>query len=270
VTVSGNISKLLAALVLFYVFCYSFERKIQLRDLWIFNPKLFNEIIRIGWPLGVNMSGWVFSQLAIYSFLAMLGAKELAARTYMNTMESFCFMLGYALALATQIQVAHLYGASKTREAYSGAFRALYIGLAVVTANALLLYLLGSHMLRLFTTDPAILAMGQSLLALNLILQPAKELNMAMNNALNAVGDTRYPMIVAILSMSIIATGCSYWFGTQAGWGLIGIYCCMIADELVRGVLVLQRWRGQKYLLKAEKKAIHRTNESLQDTALPI
>jgi putative MATE family efflux protein len=252
VAVSGNISRLLAVVFLFYVFIHSFERKIRFADLRIFNSKLFKEIIRIGWPLGLNMSGWVFSQLAIYSFLAILGAKELAARTYMNTLESFCFMLGYAFALAIQIQVAHLYGASKTREAYQGTYRALYIGLAVVTANALLLLLLGKYLLGLFTTDPVILAMGQSLLVLNLILQPAKMLNMAINNALNAVGDTRYTMVTAIVSMSVIATGCSFWLGIHAGWGLIGIYCCMITDELVRGILVLRRWKGQKYLRRAE------------------
>ncbi|WP_256759285.1 MATE family efflux transporter [Cohnella sp. WQ 127256] len=262
VAVSGNISRILAVVLLFYVFIHSFERKIQLADLRIFNPKLFKEIIKIGWPLGMNMSGWVCSQLAIYTFLAMLGAKELAARTYMNTMESFCFMLGYAFALAIQIQVAHLYGAAKTKEAYRSAFRALYISLGVVTANAVLLFLLGKHLLGLFTTDPVILSLGQSLLVLNLILQPAKVLNMALNNALNAVGDTRYTMVTALASMSIIATGCSYWFGIHAGWGLIGIYCCMIADELVRGLLVLQRWRGQKYLRKADEVRSHKVKEA--------
>ncbi|WP_239615947.1 MATE family efflux transporter [Cohnella mopanensis] len=252
VTVSGNVSRLFAVILLFYVFIHSFERKIQLAEWRIFNSKLFKEIIRIGWPLGVNMSGWVFSQLAIYTFLAILGAQELAARTYMNTLESFCFMLGYAFALAVQIQIAHLYGAAKTREAYKGAYRALYISLAVVTANALLLLLLGKYLLGIFTNDPVILSLGQSLLVLNLILQPAKVLNMSLNNALNAVGDTRYTMVTSLVSMSIIATGCSYWLGIHAGWGLIGIYCCMITDELVRGILVLHRWRGQKYLRKGE------------------
>nr|WP_255654588.1 MATE family efflux transporter [Cohnella sp. REN36] len=252
VTISGNASRLLAVFVLLYLFLNTFERKIRLRDFWVWSTGLFKEILRIGWPLGVNMSCWVFSQLAIYSYLAQLGAKELAARTYMNTLESFCFMLGYAFALAVQIQIAHLYGAGKTREAYRSAYRALYIGLAVVTANALLLYLLGHALLGMFTSDADIVAMGVSLLALNLLLQPCKMLNMAIGNSLNAVGDTRYTMYTAIGSMSIIATGCSYWLGIGAGWGLIGIYCCMIADEMVRGLLVLVRWRGQKFLRKAE------------------
>jgi len=252
VAVSGNISRALAVLLLFYVFLYSFDRKIGWRDLLVFKSKLFKEILRIGWPLGVNMSGWVFSQLAIYAFIAVLGAKELAAKTYMNTMESFCFMLGYAIALAVQIQIAHLYGAVRTKEAYRGAYRALRIGLALVTVNAVLLLVLGKLFLGLFTDDPEILAMGTSLLALNLLLQPGKMLNMTLNNALNAVGDTRYTMVTGLSSLAIVATAGSYWLGIQIGWGLVGIYCCMIADEYVRGLIVLRRWRGQKYLRKAE------------------
>ncbi|OXS57766.1 MATE family efflux transporter [Cohnella sp. CIP 111063] len=255
VTVSGNVSRLIAVLLLFYVFVYSFDRKIGFKDLLVFKPKLFKEVLHIGWPLGVNMSGWVFSQLAIYAFIAMLGAAELATKTYMNTLESFCFMLGYAISLAVQIQVAHLFGAGKTREAYVGAYRALGIGLGLAMLNALLLLATGRYLLGLFSQNEEILALGTSLLALNLLLQPGKVLNMSLNNALNAVGDTRYTMMTALFSLSLVATAGSYWLGIHAGWGLAGIYCCMIADEWVRGVLVLRRWKGQKYLRKAEEES---------------
>lgn len=255
VTVSGNVSRLIAVLLLFYVFVYSFDRKIGFKDLLVFKPKLFKEILHIGWPLGVNMSGWVFSQLAIYTFIAMLGAAELATKTYMNTLESFCFMLGYAVSLAVQIQVAHLFGAGKTREAYIGAYRALGIGIGLALLNAALLLASGRYLLGLFTDNEEILALGASLLVLNLLLQPGKVLNMSLNNALNAVGDTRYTMVTAILSMSLVATAGSYWLGIHTGWGLTGVYCCMIADEWVRGIFVLRRWKGQKYLRRAETES---------------
>jgi len=255
VTVSGNISRLIAVLLLFYVFMYSFDRKIGWRDMVVFKPKLFKEILHIGWPMGANMSGWVLSQLAIYTFIAVLGAKELAAKTYLNTMESFCFMLGSAIALALQIQIAHLYGAGKTKEAYRGAYRALGVGLVLVSVNALLLFLMGRLFLGLFTNDEEILAMGTALLALNLLLQPGKMMNMSLNNALNAVGDTRFTMVTGLVSLTVVATGGSYALGVYAGWGLAGVYCCMIADEYVRGLVVLWRWRGRKYLRKADANA---------------
>ncbi len=255
IALSNMISRLLGVGILLYMFTRSFEHTVRLRDFRIFKRKLFGEIVRISWPLGLNSSSWVVSQLVVYSFLAMLGAKELAARTYLNTLESFCFTLGYAVAMAGQIQLAHLFGAGKTKEVYRGAYRTLYIGLAIVGANVLLLFLFGRTLLGFFTKDEAIISIGVSLLALNLLLQPCKMLNMAMGNSLNAIGDTRYTMYVSIFSMSLIGVGCSYWLGIGAGWGLTGIYCCMIADEATRGLLVLLRWRKRKVLRKVEEQA---------------
>ncbi|MNI89300.1 MATE family multidrug exporter [compost metagenome] len=80
-------------------------------------------------------------------------------------------------------------------------------------------------------------------------------LNMAMGNALNAIGDTRFTMYISVVSMFLISVGCSYLFGIMAGWGLSGIYWCMIADETLRGVLVLRRWRGRKRLRSKESEA---------------
>jgi len=253
VAISTVLCRLLATIVLFIMFLSSFERTIALRDFNVFNRKLFGEILRIGWPLGVNMSCWVFTQLLIFTFLAILGSNELAARTYMNTLESFCFMLGYSIALAVQIQIAHLFGAGKAKEAYHIAFRAMWIGLAVVTVNAFLIYLFGKQLLGMFTENKEIVALGVSLLGMNLLLQPGKMINMALGNSLNAVGDTRFTMWTSVFSMWLIATGLAYFVGIQLGWGLIGIYACMILDEYIRGILSLIRWRGQKFLRKAEQ-----------------
>ncbi|MFD2614366.1 MATE family efflux transporter [Paenibacillus gansuensis] len=250
VAVSTLISKVLAVVVLYAVFRHSFERKIEWFDLKLFDRGLFKEIIKIGWPLGVNMSAWVLTQLVMYSFLAMLGTKELAAKTYMNQLESFCFLLGYAFALAVQIQIAHLFGAGRLKEAYQAAYRALYIGLAVVMLNTLLLVLFGKTMLGWFTSDPSVIEMCLPLLFLNFLLQPGKMLNMAVTSALNAVGDTKFNMYVAMVSMWLVAVGCSWLFGVSMGWGIIGIYISMTADEYLRGVISLLRWRGKKFLYK--------------------
>lgn len=278
VAISTVLCRLLATIVLFIMFLSSFERTIALRDFNVFNRKLFGEILRIGWPLGVNMSCWVFTQLLIFTFLAILGSNELAARTYMNTLESFCFMLGYSIALAVQIQIAHLFGAGKVKEAYHIAFRAMWIGLAVVTVNAFLIYLFGKQLLGMFTENKEIVALGVSLLGMNLLLQPGKMINMALGNSLNAVGDTRFTMWTSVFSMWLIATGLAYFVGIQLGWGLIGIYACMILDEYIRGILSLIRWRGQKFLRRAERDEAEakRSAESgiggktLKQTALDI
>ncbi|QHW31564.1 MATE family efflux transporter [Paenibacillus rhizovicinus] len=252
VAISTLSCRIIMMLILAYMFVGAFERKVGIADIRLRDRKLFKEVLRIGWPLGVNSSCWMLSQMIIFVFLATLGAKELATRTYMNTLESFCFMLGFAIAMAVQIQIAHHFGAKKWQEAYRGAYKALYIGLAVVTVNAGLLALLGKWFLGFFTDDPDIIHMGVSLLALNMLLQPGKMMNMGFNSGLNAVGDTRFPMTTSLFSMWIVAVGLSYYFGLHLGWGLVAIYCCMIADEYVRGFLAFLRWRQRKVLKREE------------------
>ncbi|NBD27539.1 MATE family efflux transporter [Paenibacillus glycinis] len=267
VAISTFSCRIIMMLILAYMFVHAFERKVGIADVRLRDRKLFKEVLRIGWPLGVNSSCWVLSQMVIFMFLAVLGAKELATRTYLNTLESFCFMLGLAVAMGVQIKIAHLFGSKQYQEAYKNAYRALYIGLAIVTINAVLLALLGRWFLGFFTEDPAIMRMGISLLALNIVLQPGKMLNMGFNSGLNAVGDTRFPMVTALFSMWGVATGLSYYFGLHLGWGLVAIYCCMIADEYVRGVLAFIRWRQRKYLNRAEQRELQRATPAAQGIA---
>ncbi|SDS60418.1 putative efflux protein, MATE family [Paenibacillaceae bacterium GAS479] len=251
VALSTVVSRLLASALLFYMFIFAFERKIWWGDIKVWSRSLFAEIMRIGWPLGVYSGNWVFSQLVIFTFIGSLGAIELAARTYMNTLESFCFLIGFSIALATQIRVAHLFGAGRTREAYKDCYKGLWIGQGVVIANSLLIYFLGSQALGLFTSDPDILAICASLLGLNLLLQPGKMLNMTIADSLNAVGDTKFTMYVSTISMWGVSVGIAYYFSLGLGWGLTAIYCCMIADEYLRGIVCWLRWRSRKWASRA-------------------
>ncbi|MEI7024800.1 MATE family efflux transporter [Paenibacillus sp. y28] len=248
VAFSTTISRIAACVVMLAIFRSSFSRKMEWKEFRLFERPLFKETLKLSWPLGVNMSTWCFTQLIIFAFVAMIGAKELSTRTYMNTMESFCFMIGFSVALAGQIRIAHLYGSGEGRVAYRNAFQVLWVGMVLVLANALLLCIFGRETIELFTADPEIVAMGVSLLALNLLLQPAKMLNMAIGNALTAVGETRYIMMTGMPSMWIIAVGMSYFLAIGLGWGLSGIYVAMITDEAIRGLAVLIRWRQKKFL----------------------
>ncbi|MCR8635428.1 MATE family efflux transporter [Paenibacillus radicis (ex Xue et al. 2023)] len=248
---STTISRLAGAATMIAVFCSCFQQRIEWKDFRLFNRPLFKETLKISWPLGISMSSWCFTQLVIFALIAMIGSKELSARTYMNTMESFCFLIGFSIALAGQIRIAHLYGSGEHQAAYRCAYQVIWVGLVLVQANALLLYWFGEEAIRFFTNDPEIIMFGVSLLAINLLLQPAKMVNMAIVNALTAVGDTRYVMIVGFIVMWLVAVGGSYYMGIRLGWGLHGIYAAMIADELLRGLLVLVRWRAKRFMIKS-------------------
>ncbi|MFC5447149.1 MATE family efflux transporter [Paenibacillus aestuarii] len=241
-------SRLLALIVLFYIFRKSFAVFIQWRDFRIFNRPLLGEVAKVGLPMAFSSASWTVSQVVIFSMVATMGAEQLAARTYLNTLESFSFLAGWSFAMAVQIQVAHLFGAGQMERAYRSLYKALFWGELVVIVNTLLLFSFGRLILGAFTDNPHIIAVVIGILALDLILQPLKMWNMPLGNSLNAVGDTQYVMKVGIIVMWIVAVGGTYLLGIKSGWLLHGVYIAMIMDEGIRGFLVQRRWIARKRL----------------------
>jgi len=66
-----------------------------------------------------------------------------------------------------------------------------------------------------------------------------------------AAGDVKYPVIVGVFSMWGVAVGLSYMLGVYFGYGLIGLWIAFIADEWLRGLFMLQRWRSKIWLTKS-------------------
>lgn len=246
VALSTVIVRLLAVLVLLRLFRYAFGAKILWREFLVFKRNLLKEVVRIGWPMSINGASWTVSQLAIFSVIGIMGTQELAARTYMNTMESFAFSVGWSLAVAAQIQIAYLYGKGLLKEAYYSCYRAMGIGMALVTVNTGIMLLFRESILNYFTDDPWIIDMAVTLLWLNLILQPGKMLNMALGQSVSAIGDARFQMVVSLPSMWLVAFGLSYVLGLSFEWGLYGVYLGMILDEYLRGVVIWFRWRAHR------------------------
>jgi len=255
VAISTVIVRLLGALVLLRLFRYAFGAKIAWREFLQVKARLLKDVLRLGWPMSLNGASWTLSQLAIFSIIGIMGTNELATRTYMNTMESFAFTVGWSLSIAAQIQVAYFFGAGKLKEAYTSCYRALGIGLMLVTLNTGIMLVFRESILNYFTEDAKIIDTAIKLLWLNLVLQPGKMLNMALGQSVSAIGDARYSMMVSLPCMWILAFGLSYALGLSAEWGLYGVYVGMILDEYTRGIVMWFRWRKHRRSGKLAEQA---------------
>jgi len=243
VGVSMLIARGVAMLFQIRLFTHAFGDRIRLREYFKFNGPLLKEVVKLGWPLSMNGASWTFSQLTIYAIIATMGAEQLATRTYMNTIESFAFLFGWSLAMGVQIRISYLYGAGRYREAYYDAYKVVGWGIVIVLANTALMLLFRHQLLGLFTEDQQIIDTALTLLWLNLILQPGKMLNMALGQSLSAIGDSRTVMLYSLPIMWVVAVGASYMLAAPLGYGLLGIYAGMIADEYLRGAASTYRWR---------------------------
>jgi putative MATE family efflux protein len=243
VAVSTLVSRFVALFFNFILLRRSFEPGFSKSDWKGWDLLRLKEVWRIGWPMSVNAASWNFTQAVIFAVIASMGSATLASFTYMNTIQSLPWLVGMSMAIACQIRVGHLYGARNFDDCYRSAYSALWGGISYVTVCSLLLVLVGQSLLGQFTSDAEVIRIAVPLLAINVLLQPLKMVNQAFSFPLNGIGDTRYTALTNMLSMWLVAAGCTYWFGISLGWGIIGVYAAMICDEAIRGVLVIHRWR---------------------------
>lgn len=96
--------------------------------------------------------------------------------------------------------------------------------------------------LSIFTHDPEVLALGKTILFIEIFLEIGRAVNMCMVMALNASGDVRAPVTVGIIFMWSVATFGAWLLGVHLYWGLAGIWIAMAADECSRGIVFFWRW----------------------------
>ena len=93
--------------------------------------------------------------------------------------------------------------------------------------------------LRLYTTDPAVIAAGVAGLRVVGLGQPLQAAAFVLGGALRGAGDTRTTLLVGGVSMWGVRLTCAYVFGLLLGWGIPGIWIGWSADWCVRGVAFL-------------------------------
>ncbi|HEU4734265.1 MAG TPA: MATE family efflux transporter, partial [Kofleriaceae bacterium] len=206
--------------------------------------RLYSAILAIGVPTAGEGLSYNLSQIAIMAMLSTLGAVPLATYGILLAVLRYVFMPGVSIGLAAQLKVGYLVGAGRHAEAKRRVYR--YFALASVCSITSVLALQFVHhpVLGVFSTDPAILALGSAVLIVALVHEPGRNFNTVFIPALKGAGDVRFPVYVGILSMWGVGVTGAWLLGIRLGWGLAGVWMAMAADEWLRGVMMLRRWRS--------------------------
>jgi Na+-driven multidrug efflux pump len=141
-------------------------------------------------------------------------------------------------------------GAGEKDTAYSKLYQYQAIGTCVSMVLILFLYFGKSFLIPLFTNDSSIISLIYSLLPVCIFQEFGRSVNIVTIPALKGAGDIRFPVIIGIVSMWLVSVGGGILLSVVLGMKLFGILCMMAADECVRGVLSLIRWKSKRWQIK--------------------
>jgi putative MATE family efflux protein len=250
VAFSTVISQICACVILWIAIRNHYDVRYSLRGCFHVSGSFQRKILAIGVPTVGESILWSGSQIVIISVITTFGTQSMSAFTYLNTLLRFVFTVSSALGSAVQIKIGMYCGAGEKDTAYSKLYQYQAIGTCVSMVLILFLYFGKSFLIPLFTNDSSIISLIYSLLPVCIFQEFGRSVNIVTIPALKGAGDIRFPVIIGIVSMWLVSVGGGILLSVVLGMKLFGILCMMAADECVRGVLSLIRWKSKRWQIK--------------------
>ena len=230
--------------------------RLRAADWWRLVRAPLATVLHIGIPGAAENISWRLAFMTSLAAIAQLGAHALATHAYTMQFLHVILMFSLAISFAVEIMVGHMIGAGKLHAANRLVRRSLALGISLALVVSGAFALAGPWLLTRFTSDPAIVTLGCTLLWWTMLVEPGRSFNLVVINALRATGDARYPVVAGAASMAIVLAGGSWFLGVYLDWGLVGVWIAYAADEWIRGLLMWRRWATLGWLPHA--RAAHR------------
>ena len=230
---------LTAATIIFYVLKIG---KLSLKTLRPFPFTLLWKELKIGLPTAGENMAYSLAQTILFSFINPMGSAAVNAKVMAQSLMNLNVAFSNSVAMATQIITGHLIGAEKEDAAYRRVMRSLLMTLPVTLILASANCFLSPWSLKLFGATPDVIVIARQVMMVGIIMELGRTSNLIVIGSLKAAGDYIFPVVIGMLSMWVIGISVGYISGVLFGLGAAGVFMGTMADEFLRGIIVIIRW----------------------------
>jgi len=201
-----------------------------------------SRLLTLGIPASLQCLLEVGVFAAASALVGRLSSAALAAHQIALNLWSFAFMMPLGLSAAGAVRVGQAVGRGDPAGTWRAGWTALALGGGLTTAAAVVFLLAGQLLIGAFSRDPAVLAIGPSLLGvagLCLVFDGTQSIS---TGVLRGLGETRIPVVAALLSFWVIALPLGYTACFRWGWGVQGMWGGLAVGLVVLGAVLLRTW----------------------------
>ena len=265
ITICGNSCFLFGYFGIIPLIIARTKTRIIPRFMFVFRKKVIYSILSIGLPgAGENLS-WHSQNMFLTGIIAAMGAMQLATHGIYFQIVQVLMLFSASVGMGTELLVAHYTGALKLDLANRQLIRSVKIGeIATVLLTFSMPLGTGAFLISLFTDNQEVLMIATPLFLLTVFQEPGRILNVIIINSLRATGDTKFPVIMAVISMWGISVPLGCFLALYMDMGLLGIWLGFTADEWVRGIAMVLRWRSKAWHKAAYR--VHATTLAMENT----
>lgn len=209
---------------------------------------LFRELNRLGWPIAGMFSVETLLFMVAALLMGTFGTTVLAAHQVAIMIAATAFMVPLAIGNAANVRIGYHMGAGLPHAGRRAGFIALALGLAVMSATAVVLVTAPYELALLFQLDPdnsddaMVIALVVQLLSICALFQIFDGAQAIGAGILRGYKDTRMPMILAAIGYWPIGFSVAWFLAFQMGYGPTGLWWGLASGLAAAAVLLCGRF----------------------------
>ena len=214
---------------------------------WRADWEMLWRLFRLGWPISLTM----LAEVSLFAISALmmgwLGTIPLAAHGIAIQLASIAFMVPLGLSFAATVRVGRADGRGDGPNLRRAGFAALMVALTAALVTAAIFVIWPAPLSRLFLDEAnadsaAVLAYAVPLLLVAGLFQLADTSQAIGAGACRGIKDTRVPMMLAVLSYTLVGLPLGYTLGFTMGYGGVGVWFGLAGGLFLAGILLIWRF----------------------------
>lgn len=204
---------------------------------------ILRPIFRVSMP---NMAQRFATSLGYVVFASMinaLGDISTAAHTVANTVESAFYIPGYGMQAAAATLTGNAIGMRDRQRQRDLSVLIILLEVAMMLVTGSLLFAFAPQMVRLFSHDPPVIALGSTVLRMVAVSEPIFGIAIVVEGMLQGASKTKAPFVFNVIGMWGVRILGSFLFTRFLGGGLVSAWGCMIAHNILLCLLFVVYYR---------------------------
>lgn len=209
------------------------------------------QLLALGVPAALQLTLEVGVFAAATALIGRLDAGSLAAHQIALTAASITFMVPMGVSAAGAVRVGQAVGRGDPRAAAEAGWAALALGAGFMALAGLTFVAAPRSIIRPFTHDAAVIAVGVSLLRVAAAFQLFDGIQVVATGVLRGLGDTRTPMLCNLAGHWGLGLPLAYALCFIAGMGVVGVWIGLSSGLIAVGLVLLAVWMRRVRRLRA-------------------
>ncbi|MCU1286411.1 MAG: mdtK [Acidobacteriales bacterium] len=234
----------MAVMLLAYILFYDWRHKTKLHGAEFgLDIGRIRELLRLGLPAATQMAIEIGILTLATVVIGRLQPAALAAHQIALNVSSVTYMVPLGVSSAAAVRVGQAIGRRDPAAASRAGWAAIALGLLFMSAAALSFILFPRYIVRVYSSDPEVMKIGVTLLAVAAIFQIFDGIQIVASGALRGAGETKIPMLTYGIAYWLIGLPFGYYLCFNRGWGATGVWAGLCFGLVLIGVILLFVWK---------------------------